>query len=125
MYEFDRVTGEPIWPIAETDALASEVPGEEAWPTQPIRTKPAPYSRQGLVESALIDCTPAVKAAALKAAQRWDRMTSSGASRRWRARAHLLQVQPGRLGRREYRRRRLHRQAQAVRRHHGLRPEER
>jgi quinoprotein glucose dehydrogenase len=70
MYVFDRVTGEPIWPITETKVLASEVPGEEAWPTQPIPSKPAPYSQQGLVESDLIDYTPAIKAAALKVAQR-------------------------------------------------------
>jgi quinoprotein glucose dehydrogenase len=70
LYVFDRVTGEPIWPIVETPVMASEVPGEEASPTQPIPSKPAPYAQQGLVESDLIDYTPAIKEAALKIAKR-------------------------------------------------------
>jgi quinoprotein glucose dehydrogenase len=70
LYVFDRVTGEPIWPIVETPVLQSDVPGEVTSPTQPIPSKPAPYSQQGLVESDLIDYTPAIKAAALKLAQR-------------------------------------------------------
>lgn len=69
MYVLDRVTGEPIWPIVETPVPQSEVPGEESWPTQPIPTRPAPYSQQGLVESDLIDYTPAVKDSALKLAK--------------------------------------------------------
>ena len=36
VYVFDRVTGEPIWPIVETPVLQSEVPGEQTSPTQPI-----------------------------------------------------------------------------------------
>ena len=70
LYVFDRVTGEPIWPIVETPVLQSEVPGEVASPTQPIPTKPAPYAQQGLVEEDLIDYTPAIKEAALKLAKR-------------------------------------------------------
>lgn len=70
MYVLDRVTGEPIWPIVETPVMASETPGEEAWPTQPIPSKPAPYSQQGLVESDLIDYTPAIKDSALKLAKK-------------------------------------------------------
>jgi quinoprotein glucose dehydrogenase len=70
IYTFDRVTGEPIWPIVETPVLQSDVPGEKTWPTQPIPTKPAPYSQQGLEEDDLIDYTPAIKDSALKIAQR-------------------------------------------------------
>ena len=69
LYVFDRITGEPIWPIVETKVLQSDVPGEEAWPTQPIPSKPAPYAQQGLVEADLIDYTPAIKEAALKLAK--------------------------------------------------------
>ncbi|HTL04194.1 MAG TPA: PQQ-binding-like beta-propeller repeat protein [Gemmatimonadales bacterium] len=69
-YTFDRVTGEPIWPIVETAVLQSEVPGEQTWATQPIPSKPAPYSQQGLQESDLIDYTPAIKDSALKVAKR-------------------------------------------------------
>src|SRR5919198_6297217 len=70
VYTLDRVTGEPIWPIVETPVLQSEVPGEQTSKTQPIPTKPAPYSQQGLVESDLIDYTPAIRDSALKLAKR-------------------------------------------------------
>jgi quinoprotein glucose dehydrogenase len=70
IYTFDRATGEPIWPIVETPVLQSDVPGEQTSPTQPIPSKPAPYSQQGLVEADLIDYTPAIKDSALKLAQK-------------------------------------------------------
>ena len=70
VYVFDRVTGEPIWPIVETPVLQSEVPGEQTSPTQPIPTKPEPFSQQGLEEEDLIDYTPAIKDSALKLAKR-------------------------------------------------------
>jgi len=69
LYVLDRTNGQPIWPIVETPVLQSEVPGEVSSPTQPIPSKPLPYSQQGLVEEDLIDYTPAIKAAALKLAQ--------------------------------------------------------
>ena len=70
MYVFDRVTGEPIWPIVETPVLQSEVPGEVASPTQPIPTKPEPYSQQGMLASDLIDYTPAIRDSALVIARK-------------------------------------------------------
>jgi quinoprotein glucose dehydrogenase len=45
LFVFDRVTGEPLWPIEERPVAKSDVPGEEAWPTQPFPTKPPPISR--------------------------------------------------------------------------------
>jgi quinoprotein glucose dehydrogenase len=69
IYTFDRATGEPIWPIVETKVLQSDVPGEQTSPTQPIPSRPAPYSQQGLEEDDLIDYTPEIKAAALHLAR--------------------------------------------------------
>ena len=46
LYVFDRVTGEPLWPVEERPVPKSDVPGEQAWPTQPFPTKPPPYTRQ-------------------------------------------------------------------------------
>ena len=43
LYVFDRVTGEPIWPIEERPVPKSEMPGEQSWPTQPYPTNPPPY----------------------------------------------------------------------------------
>ena len=70
IYTLDRVTGEPIWPMPETPVLASDVPGEEASKTQPIPSRPVPYSQQGLMEADLIDYTPAIRDSALKIARR-------------------------------------------------------
>jgi quinoprotein glucose dehydrogenase len=69
IYTFDRLTGEPIWPMPETPVGQSEVPGEETSPTQPIPSRPAPYAQQGLLAQDLIDYTPAIKDSALKLAQ--------------------------------------------------------
>ena len=65
-YVFDRVTGQPVWPIEERPVPASDVPGERASPTQPFPTKPAPFDRQGITEHDLIDLTPELKAQALE-----------------------------------------------------------
>jgi glucose dehydrogenase len=47
LYVFDRITGEPIWPIEERPVPQhTDVPGEVLWPTQPIPTSPPPFSRQ-------------------------------------------------------------------------------
>jgi quinoprotein glucose dehydrogenase len=46
LYVFDRVTGEPMWPIQERRVPSSEIPGEQAWPTQPFPTAPPPFARQ-------------------------------------------------------------------------------
>ena len=69
IYTFDRETGAPIWPMPETPVLQSDVPGEETSKTQPIPSKPEPYSQQGLEEDDLIDYTPEIKAAALHLAR--------------------------------------------------------
>jgi quinoprotein glucose dehydrogenase len=63
-YVFDRATGEPVWDIVETPVPASDVPGEQTSPTQPIPVKPAPYDRQGFGLDDLIDYTPALNARA-------------------------------------------------------------
>ena len=70
-YVFDRVTGEPVWPIEERSVPASDVPGEVSWPTQPFPTRPAPFSRQGLTEDDLIDFTPELRAEALEVFRRY------------------------------------------------------
>jgi quinoprotein glucose dehydrogenase len=53
VFVFNRETGEPLFPINEVPTPASDVPGEEAWPTQPLPTAPAPYARQTLTENDL------------------------------------------------------------------------
>lgn len=41
LFVFDRVTGDPVFPINEKPFPPSEMPNEEAWPTQPIPTLPS------------------------------------------------------------------------------------
>ncbi len=65
VYVFDRVTGEPVWPIEERPVPAGNVPGEWYSPTQPFPTKPPPFERQGFLLEELIDFTPNLHAEAL------------------------------------------------------------
>jgi len=67
LYTFDRITGEPVWPIEERPVPASTVPGEQSSPTQPFPTKPPPFGAQGATEDDLIDFTPELRARALEA----------------------------------------------------------
>src|SRR5215475_7136349 len=71
LYVFDRITGEPIWPIPEKPVPQSNVPSEKTSPTQPIPTKPAPYARAFLSPDDLIDFTPALRAQALENLKRY------------------------------------------------------
>jgi quinoprotein glucose dehydrogenase len=66
LYVFDRLTGQPIWPMPETPVPASDVPGEKAWSTQPIPSKPPMYARAYLKKDDLIDFTPEMRAQALE-----------------------------------------------------------
>jgi quinoprotein glucose dehydrogenase len=63
-YVFDRVTGEPVWPIVERPVPRSETPGEWISPTQPFPTKPAPFDVHGISVESLIDFTPELRAEA-------------------------------------------------------------
>ena len=66
MFVFDRVTGQPVWPIEERPVPQGDVPGEWYSPTQPFPTKPPAYARQGVSVDELIDFTPEMHAEALK-----------------------------------------------------------
>jgi quinoprotein glucose dehydrogenase len=66
LYVFDRVTGQPVWPIEERPVPKGDVPGEWYSPTQPYPTRPPAYSRQNFTTDELIDFTPELRAKALK-----------------------------------------------------------
>jgi quinoprotein glucose dehydrogenase len=68
LYVFDRITGQPIWPIEERPVQQSDVPGEKTSATQPFPTKPPAYARNYLkVPDDLIDFTPQMRQQALDA----------------------------------------------------------
>ena len=71
LYVFDRVTGEPIWPIEERRVEASDVPNEKSNPTQKFVTKPPAFERQGVTIDDLIDFTPELRAEAVKLSSRF------------------------------------------------------
>jgi glucose dehydrogenase len=50
LFVLDRVSGQPLWPVEERPVPKSDMPGEQAWPTQPFPTKPPPFARQALSE---------------------------------------------------------------------------
>jgi glucose dehydrogenase len=66
LYVFDRVTGQPVWPIEERPVPKGDVPGEWYSPTQPFPTRPPAYARQAVTVDDLIDFTPAMREQALK-----------------------------------------------------------
>jgi quinoprotein glucose dehydrogenase len=74
LYVFDRITGQPIWPIKETPVPQTDMPFEKTAKTQPIPSKPPAYSRTHLTENDLIDFTPELRAQALKNLKlfRWE-----------------------------------------------------
>ncbi len=68
-FTFDRVTGEPVWPIEERPVPASDLPGERTSKTQPFPTRPPAFDLQGGSEDDLVDFTPAIREEALKIAR--------------------------------------------------------
>ena len=66
VYVFNRVTGEPLWPIEERPVPRSDVPGEEAWPTQPFPTRPPPFTRQKFTVEDLNPYVDAAESARLR-----------------------------------------------------------
>ena len=66
LYVFNRITGEPLFPIHEHPYPASTVPGEITSPTQPRPDAPEPYARQQLTEDTLTTRTPEAHEYALK-----------------------------------------------------------
>ena len=71
LYVFDRVTGEPVWPIEERPVPRGDVPGEWYSPTQPFPTRPPAYDRQGASIEDLIDFTPELRVEAEELVSRY------------------------------------------------------
>ncbi len=71
LYVFDRVTGQPVWPIEERPVPQSDVPGEKTSPTQPFPTKPPAYARQSIGIDDLINFTPELREQARQVVSRY------------------------------------------------------
>lgn len=57
-FVFHRETGEPLFPIKQIEIDSSDVPGEEAWPTQPMPELPPPFARQVFTDELITDISP-------------------------------------------------------------------
>jgi len=71
LFVFDRVTGEPVWPIADRPVPISDIPGERSAQTQPFPTRPPPFERQGTHLQDLADFTPEIREQALQVFRRY------------------------------------------------------
>jgi hypothetical protein len=71
LYVFDRVNGQPVWPIEERPVPKGNVPGEWYAPTQPFPTRPPAFDRQGFTLDDLIDFTPELRAEAVRVVSRY------------------------------------------------------
>jgi quinoprotein glucose dehydrogenase len=71
-YVFDRLTGEPVWPIEERAVPQSTVPGEVLSATQPFPTKPAAFEPQGISDETLIDFSAELRREALQKIEKYD-----------------------------------------------------
>jgi quinoprotein glucose dehydrogenase len=66
VFVFDRVTGEPLWPIYEKPVPQTSLPGEQTWPTQPFPLMPPPLMRQIYTEDDVSNISPAAHALTLQ-----------------------------------------------------------
>jgi quinoprotein glucose dehydrogenase len=72
LYVFDRVSGQPVWPIEERPVPASDLPDEKTSPTQPHPPDKLRYARNVFkVPDDLVDFTPQLRAEALERTKRY------------------------------------------------------
>ena len=73
IYAFDRLTGEPIWPIPEVEVPQGNIPGEWYSPTQPMPPERLHYGRGKLnLPDDFIDFTPELRQAAVDKMHLWN-----------------------------------------------------
>ena len=66
VFLFERLTGDPLFPIEERPFPPSDLIGESTWPTQPVPLRPTPFARQSFTEAEVTRRTPAARAAVLE-----------------------------------------------------------
>jgi quinoprotein glucose dehydrogenase len=76
LFVLDRETGKPLFPVSEGGVPASDVPGEEAWPTQIINSGLPPLSPQALARDQVWGSTAEDRDACRK---RFDELRYDGA----------------------------------------------
>jgi quinoprotein glucose dehydrogenase len=75
VYVFNRTTGKPVWPIEERAVPGSNMPDEQASPTQPFPTAPPPFARQAFTAA---DLNPYILSPPDRA--RWKKVVENAAN---------------------------------------------
>ncbi|HUR35923.1 MAG TPA: PQQ-binding-like beta-propeller repeat protein [Vicinamibacterales bacterium] len=99
LYILNRETGAPIFGVEERAMPKSDVPGELAFPTQPIPVKPPPLARVAYTAADLVtatDTTPEHARACAELVAQMGGVTNDGPFTPWRLKPTL--VFPGTLG---------------------------
>lgn len=72
LFVLDRVTGRPLHEVIEKPVPPSSLPGEQAWPTQPVPVRPEPLARQGIdLANDISDVTPEHEAWCRRLVNEW------------------------------------------------------
>lgn len=74
VFVFDRVTGQPIFPINEKPFPVSKMPGEKSWPTQPIPVVVPSFTRHRVTKEMLNPLLPE------KEKQKWNKRIDTARS---------------------------------------------
>jgi quinoprotein glucose dehydrogenase len=61
MFLLDRETGTPLFPVEERAVPASQIPGEQSWPTQPFPSRPPAFAQQRFTEREVTDLSPSAR----------------------------------------------------------------
>jgi glucose dehydrogenase len=72
LFILNRLTGQPVFGVEERPVPASDVPGEQAWPTQPFPVKPPPLARTTMTRDEISKRTPAAERYCLEQYDRYQ-----------------------------------------------------
>jgi glucose dehydrogenase len=72
LFILDRSTGRPIFGVEERPVPASDVPGEQTWPTQPFPIKPPPLARTTMRRDEISKRTPTAERYCLEQFDRYQ-----------------------------------------------------
>ncbi len=72
VYLLDRESGKPLFDVEEKPVPASDVDGEQAWPTQPIPVRPPPFCAQSLTAANVTNIAPANRRFVLEQLKKLD-----------------------------------------------------
>jgi len=94
IFVFNRANGEHVFPIKEFPFPASDLEGEEAWPTQPLPVKIPPFARQQFTEDLINDMFPNSKALLAWSPLQKDKVSDKTVKEMWSTLNSNGQFQP-------------------------------